>query len=78
MKAYGSRYIEPRFLDFGIVGGEWSVSRSGRHTLDTRWLRGCVGPRVGLDESVWTLPYRDSVVHPVASYYTDNSTWGRE
>jgi hypothetical protein len=31
------------------VRGEWWALRLGRFTLDTQWIRGCLGPRIGLD-----------------------------
>jgi len=42
------------FLTSALDGGEWSASRPGRFThrervLDTHWIGGLVGPRVGLD-----------------------------
>jgi hypothetical protein len=33
---WGSGCIGPRFLDFGIAGGEWSASRLGRFTYPPR------------------------------------------
>jgi hypothetical protein len=32
-----------------LYGGEWSSSRPSRFTPVTHWIRGCVGPRTGLD-----------------------------
>jgi hypothetical protein len=41
---WGSGCIDPRFLDLGTSGGEWSVSRPGRFTPVTRWIGSRVGP----------------------------------
>jgi hypothetical protein len=65
MKVYwGSGGIAPRILD----RGEWSASRPGRFSPrarapDAHWVRGWVGPRVGLDAVAKTeipSPCRDS------------------
>jgi hypothetical protein len=55
MKAYGGVdvYIHV-FLTSALVGGEWSVSRSGRFTGGERasgihWIGDWMGPRTGLD-----------------------------
>jgi hypothetical protein len=59
----GSWGIAPSFLISGLDGGEWSTSRLGRFTPrerapSTHWIRGWVGPIVGLDavEKRKTLP----------------------
>jgi hypothetical protein len=56
MKAYGEVdvYIHI-FLASALVGGEWSVSRSGCFTLGERapgshWIGDWVGPIAGLDD----------------------------
>jgi hypothetical protein len=47
--------IASRFLDLGIIGGEWSASHpcpftSGERAPGTHWTGGWVDPRVGLDD----------------------------
>jgi hypothetical protein len=47
--------IDQRFLDFGTVEGEWSISRPGRfipgqRALRSRCIRGWVGLRTGLND----------------------------
>jgi hypothetical protein len=80
MKEYGGVDVWIHiFLTLALVGGEWSVSRSGRFTPRLRatsnyWIGGWVGPRAILDEvekrKFLTLRYL-SVIQPVASHYTD-------
>jgi hypothetical protein len=56
MKSYGGVDVLIRvFLTSAHVSGEWWASRSDRFSFgerapDTHWLRGCVGPRSGLDD----------------------------
>jgi hypothetical protein len=38
------------FLTLTLIGGECSVSRSGRFTPGTHWLGDWVVPRIGLDD----------------------------
>jgi hypothetical protein len=50
----GSGGIALPFLTLALDGGEWSVSRPRRFTLEknatgTHWIGGWVGPRAGLD-----------------------------
>jgi hypothetical protein len=55
MKTYGRVETQLHvFLTSAVGGGEWLASRScsftpGERVSDTRWIGGCVGPRVGLD-----------------------------
>jgi hypothetical protein len=55
MKVYGGFDVYVRiFLTSALVGGEWSVLRSGRFTPGerapgTHWIGGWVGSRAGLD-----------------------------
>jgi hypothetical protein len=77
-------YRSTFFLTSALAGGELSTSRPGRFTPGERgpgnhWIGGWVGPRVGLDDvekrKFLTLPgfkLHLSVVHPVASRYTDS------
>jgi hypothetical protein len=56
MKTYGgSGYIDPRFLNLGSVGGEWSASRLGLFTFGerapgTHWIGGWMGSEANLDD----------------------------
>jgi hypothetical protein len=56
MKAYGGVGVWILiFLTSALVGGEWSASGPCRFTPlesgpGTRWIRGWVGPRTGLDD----------------------------
>jgi hypothetical protein len=56
MKTYGgSGCIKPCFLDLELVGGEWSVSLSGRFTPGERdpginWIGCWVNSRAGLND----------------------------
>jgi hypothetical protein len=56
VKAYGGVDVKIHiFLTTALAGGEWSASRPRRFTPGerspgTRWIRGWVDPRVGLDE----------------------------
>jgi hypothetical protein len=50
MKTCGGMEVEPHaFLTSALDGGKWSASRPGRFTPGTQWIRGWVGPRIGLD-----------------------------
>jgi hypothetical protein len=56
MKAYGSRCIDPHYLDLGTRWSEWSASRPCRFTPEERtpaihWLGCWVDLRAGLDDS---------------------------
>jgi hypothetical protein len=84
MKTYWANgAISSHILTSELDGDEWSVSRPGLCTpreraLDTHWIGGWVGPRVGLHTVVKrkiTRPSRERnpdhlIVHPVASRYT--------
>jgi hypothetical protein len=57
--------MAPPFLTLALDGGEWSASHPGHYnpgqrTLDTHWIEGWVGPRVGQDtigkRKILTLP----------------------
>jgi hypothetical protein len=41
---------DPRFLDLGTIGGEWSASRLGRFTPGSHCIRDWVGPTARLDD----------------------------
>jgi hypothetical protein len=41
--------MDPRILDLGTSGGEWSASRPSPFAPGTHWI-GWVGPRTGLDD----------------------------
>jgi hypothetical protein len=83
MKAYGEVDVEIHiFLTLALAGGEWSASCPGHFTLGEQppWYpleRRLGGPQSWsgqCGENSW--PYRDSnsdpsVIHPVASRYTD-------
>lgn len=53
MKSWGEWHMAPLNLDLALDWDEWSVSCPG-HTVSwekatsTHWVRGCVGPRVGV------------------------------
>jgi hypothetical protein len=47
---WGSRCIDPHFLDLGTSWGEWSASRPAERDPDIHWTGGWVGPRAGLDD----------------------------
>jgi hypothetical protein len=46
---WGSGDIDPAFLTLALDKIEWSASRPGEGALDTHWIEGWVGPRVGLN-----------------------------
>jgi hypothetical protein len=84
MKAYrGVDVYVHIFLTSALAGGEWSASRPGRfisgeRAVGTHFVGGWVDPRAGLNDvekiKFFTLPGLEldpSVVHPVASRYTD-------
>jgi hypothetical protein len=53
MKTWGSGGIAPLFLTLALDGSEWSAScpvcfTVGERALDTHWIGGWVGLRVGL------------------------------
>jgi hypothetical protein len=52
MKTYGRMEVWIQaFLTSGTRWcGKWSASRSGRFTTSTRWIGGCVGPTIALDD----------------------------
>jgi hypothetical protein len=74
MKAYGGVDVQIHiFLIFALVGGEWSALRPSRFTpgesaSHMHCIGGLVSPKVGLDHMENCDP---SVVHLVASWYTD-------
>jgi hypothetical protein len=50
MKAFRGMAVEVHiFLTSALAGGEWSVSRPGRFTPGSHWIKGWVGPRAGMD-----------------------------
>jgi hypothetical protein len=59
VKIYGGVHIHI-FLTSVLLGHEWSASRFGHITPDTRWIGGCLDPRVTLNymekKELLTLP----------------------
>jgi hypothetical protein len=87
MKAYGGMDIQIHiFLTSALVGGEWSVSRPAALSPGKEPEVPIIQEGWWTPEPIWTIwrrqnswPYQDtksdpSVVHPVASRYTDCST----
>jgi hypothetical protein len=73
----------PPFLTSALDGGEWSASCSRRFTSGeippgTHWIRGCVGPRAGLDAVEKNLALagnRTPAIQHVARRYNDRAIW---
>jgi hypothetical protein len=77
-EVWGSGGIAPPFLTSALVGCEWSAARlcrftPGERAPGTHWIRGCVGPRAGLDavEKRQMFHCRESNPGRPAHRYTD-------
>jgi hypothetical protein len=68
---WGSRGIAPLVLTSALDGGEWSASDPATLFLGTHWIKGWVGPRIGLEavQKRKILPL--SGIETVARNYTD-------
>jgi hypothetical protein len=62
------RYGSTLSLTPALDGGGWSTPRPGRFTPGTHCIRGCVGPRAGLDGCEKSRPHRDSIPGPSSPY----------